>query len=80
VGGFLYTDVEVEGTLRGIRVRDIKRLVQATRIPIIYAGGISSIQDLLNLTEAGVEGAVIGMAFYKGKFTLQEAMEAVEIA
>lgn len=80
VGSFLYTDVEVEGTLKGVHVRDIKRLVQATRIPIIYAGGISSIQDLLNLTEAGVKGAVIGMALYKGKFTLQEAMEAVEVA
>jgi len=80
VGGFLYTDVEVEGTLRGVQVRDIKRLVQATRIPIIYAGGISSIQDLLRLTETGIKGAVIGMALYKGKFTLQEAMEVVGIA
>jgi phosphoribosylformimino-5-aminoimidazole carboxamide ribotide isomerase len=80
ISAFLYTDVEVEGTLRGIQIRDIERLVQVTKIPIIYAGGISSIQDLLNLTKAGVNGAVIGMAFYSGKFTFQEAMEAVKIA
>ncbi|RLI24048.1 MAG: 1-(5-phosphoribosyl)-5-((5-phosphoribosylamino)methylideneamino)imidazole-4-carboxamide isomerase, partial [Candidatus Hecatellales archaeon] len=55
---FLYTDVEVEGTLGGVRLERVRRLVEASTTPIIYAGGVSSLRDLEKLREAGVLAVV----------------------
>jgi len=76
IGGFLYTDVSVEGTLRGPSLPAVKELVDRTRLPVIYAGGVSSLRDLVELSRVGVEAVVVGMALYRGRFTLQEAQEA----
>lgn len=75
-GGFLYTDVTVEGTMSGPNLQTAKELVQTTSRPIVYAGGISSLEQLIRLAETGVTGAVVGMALYQGRFTLREAQEA----
>ncbi|MEM2904527.1 MAG: 1-(5-phosphoribosyl)-5-[(5-phosphoribosylamino)methylideneamino]imidazole-4-carboxamide isomerase [Candidatus Bathyarchaeia archaeon] len=76
VGGFLYTDVSVEGTLKGPGLSAVRKLVSLTRLPIIYAGGISSLDDLVGLSQVGVQAAVVGMALYQGRFSLKEAQEA----
>jgi phosphoribosylformimino-5-aminoimidazole carboxamide ribotide isomerase len=78
VYAFLYTDVGVEGTLEGVRLEGVRRLVEASNRPIIYAGGVSSLGDLEKLKEAGVMGVVVGRALYDGKFTLKEAKEIGE--
>jgi len=75
---FLYTDVEVEGTLEGVRLEGVKRLVEASNRPIIYAGGVSLLGDLEKLKKAGVMGVVVGRALYNGKFTLKEAKKIGE--
>ncbi len=80
LAGFLFTDVKVEGTMEGIRLNYIKELVNATRIPVLYAGGISSLDDLARLAETGVHGVVVGMALYEGRFSLKEAQELAENA
>lgn len=77
---FLYTNVEVEGKQSGIDLQTVKKLVSLTKIPIIYSGGISNLQDLVNLAQAGVAGAIVGSAFYAGKFGLKEAELIVEKA
>lgn len=77
---FLYTDVEVEGRQAGVDLQTVKKLVSLTKVPIIYSGGISTLQDLVNLAQAGVAGAIVGSAFYAGKFSLKEAELAIEKA
>ena len=46
-------------------------------IPIIAAGGISSIEDLRTLQSSGVEGAIIGRALFDGMIDLEEAINLV---
>ncbi|MHC1586307.1 MAG: 1-(5-phosphoribosyl)-5-[(5-phosphoribosylamino)methylideneamino]imidazole-4-carboxamide isomerase, partial [Candidatus Hecatellaceae archaeon] len=75
---FLYTDVEVEGTLEGVRLEMVRRLVKAARTPIIYAGGVASLPDIERLKNVGVMGVVVGRALYDGKFTFEEARKAAE--
>ncbi len=76
----LYTDVEVEGRQAGVDMETVKKLVSAAKIPVIYSGGIASLQDLVSLARIGVYGAVVGSALYQEKFTLREAEQAVEKA
>ena len=46
-------------------------------LPVIAAGGVASLDDLLALRAAGCEGAVAGSALWRGRFTLPEALAAV---
>jgi phosphoribosylformimino-5-aminoimidazole carboxamide ribotide isomerase len=80
VYAFLYTDVEVEGTLEGVRLRNVRRLVNFSKTPIIYAGGVASFKDLVMLKKAGVMAVVIGRALYDGLFNFEEVKKLVEDA
>jgi 1-(5-phosphoribosyl)-5-[(5-phosphoribosylamino)methylideneamino] imidazole-4-carboxamide isomerase/N-(5'phosphoribosyl)anthranilate isomerase len=76
---YVVTDVNRDGTLQGPNIELLKNVCAATNRPIIASGGVSEIQDLLALkeiTNLGVEGAIVGKALYAGKFTLAEALEA----
>jgi len=77
-GSILFTNVNVEGLLRGIDPEPIRALVQAVHIPVIASGGVASLDDLTAIRGAGAAGAVVGTALYKGNFTLKEAMKVVE--
>ena len=75
VGAILFTDVDVEGSMRGVAVREIRELVGAVKIPVFASGGVGSLEDVRVAREAGAAGLVIGMALYQQKFTLKQAME-----
>jgi phosphoribosylformimino-5-aminoimidazole carboxamide ribotide isomerase len=76
--GLLFTDVDVEGQLEGVRADPVARLVDAVDLPIVASGGVASIEDVVALAEAGAAAAVVGSALYEGAFTLAEAQAAVD--
>jgi phosphoribosylformimino-5-aminoimidazole carboxamide ribotide isomerase len=78
VGAIVFTTTDVDGTLKGPQVEKIEKLVETVKIPIIASGGISGLNDLTALARTGVEGAIVGTALYEGKFTLEQALEAVK--
>jgi len=78
VGSILFTNVNGEGLLRGVDPEPIRALVQAVRIPVVASGGVTSLNDLATIKDAGAAGAVVGTALYKCNFTLREAMKVVE--
>jgi phosphoribosylformimino-5-aminoimidazole carboxamide ribotide isomerase len=65
-GGFLCTDVDREGTMGGVNFQWFRSLRQATRHPIIAAGGISTSGEVRALEKIGMDSAV-GMALYKNR-------------
>jgi phosphoribosylformimino-5-aminoimidazole carboxamide ribotide isomerase len=75
-GSLLFTNVDVEGLQQGIAAEPVRRLLAVTRLPVVAAGGISSIADVATLREIGVDGIVLGSALYSGKIDLKEALEA----
>ena len=77
-GGILFTDVDVEGQLDGVRTEPVKRVVEAVDIPVIASGGVATIDDIRALEAAGAAAVVVGSALYQGEFTLEEAMAAVD--
>lgn len=66
LGGILVTAVDVEGRLAGPDLELIAQALRATTLPVIAAGGITTLNDLRALDALGVWGAVIGMALYTG--------------
>ncbi len=77
---YVVTDVHKDGTLTGPNLQLLRDVCARTSAPVVASGGVSSLDDLraiASLTEAGVEGAIVGKALYAGAFTLPEALAAV---
>jgi len=74
---FIYTDINRDGTLTEPNFTAIFELVNAVRLPIIAAGGISSLNHLKMLKQLGVEGAIIGKALYTGDINLKQALVTI---
>jgi phosphoribosylformimino-5-aminoimidazole carboxamide ribotide isomerase len=71
---FIYTDIARDGTLSGPDYAGITELIETIKLPVIAAGGISSLEHLRELKRLGVEGAIIGKALYTGDIDLREAV------
>jgi len=74
---YVVTDVTKDGTMRGPNTDLLRQVCAATEAPVIASGGVSSLDDLRalrELTDLGVEGAIVGKALYAGAFTLPEAL------
>ncbi|WP_456422629.1 1-(5-phosphoribosyl)-5-((5-phosphoribosylamino)methylideneamino)imidazole-4-carboxamide isomerase [Thermococcus sp.] len=74
VNRFVYTSVERDGTLTGIE--KIERFWGSEEF--IYAGGVSSIEDLRRLAKAGFSGVIVGKALYEGLVALEELLEVAK--
>jgi phosphoribosylformimino-5-aminoimidazole carboxamide ribotide isomerase len=74
---FIYTDISRDGTLTEPNFSGIAELVNAVRLPVIAAGGISSLVHLKMLEQLGVEGAIIGRALYTGNINLKQALATI---
>lgn len=73
----LYTDVSRDGQLSGVNITETIALGQATGLKVIASGGVSSVEEITQLSASGqVAGAVIGMALYAGRLSLKDALEA----
>ena len=72
----LVTSTARDGSLAGPDVELLGEVLQAG-LPVIAAGGISSIDDLIAVRALGCEAAVAGTALLAGRFTLSEARRAL---
>ena len=74
---FIYTDISRDGTLTEPNFTAIAELIDAIKLPVIAAGGISSLNHLRVLKKLGVEGATVGQALYTGDIKLKQALAAI---
>ena len=70
----LVTSTRRDGTLAGPDLELLELVLGASRLPVIAAGGIASLDDVRAVRELGCEGAVAGSALWRGRFTLAEAV------
>ena len=78
---FIFTPIEVDGTLAGPGLRELAIVAGSTGASLIYSGGVGSLEDLERLrAEAApnVEGAIVGRALYERRFTVADGIVALE--
>jgi phosphoribosylformimino-5-aminoimidazole carboxamide ribotide isomerase len=69
----LCTDINRDGMLQGPAVQLYRSLLKEfPGIKLIASGGVSSVQDLMDLKEAGLPAAIVGKAYYEGRITLDQ--------
>jgi len=70
----LVTSTGRDGSLAGPDLELLAEVLEASGLPVLAAGGISSLDDLRTVRELGCEGAVAGTALLLGRFSLADAV------
>ncbi len=76
VAAIVYTDISRDGMMAGVNTEATVKLAQAVNVPVIAAGGVSTLEDIRALCaqeEEGIEGVIIGRALYEGTIDLHAA-------
>lgn len=68
---FIFTSVERDGTLMGFD--DINRFWEDEEM--LYAGGVSSLDDIKRAYESGFNGVIVGKALYEEKLQLDDLFD-----
>ncbi len=82
VSSFLCTAIEVDGTMAGPALEQLRAIAAATNARVIASGGVGSLADLAALAALGaeaanVEGAIVGRALYERRFTVADGVAAL---
>lgn len=78
VCAIIYTDIDRDGTGKGINMEATIALAQSVAIPVIASGGAHSLADVRAVKEAepyGVSGMIVGTAFYEGTIDPHDALK-----
>lgn len=78
VGTLICTDVSKDGAMKGTNLGLYTGLKQKFDLDLIASGGVSTLDDVKALKNAGLYGAIIGKAYYTGAIDLREAIEAAK--
>jgi phosphoribosylformimino-5-aminoimidazole carboxamide ribotide isomerase len=76
IAAVLCTDVDREGRMQGIDLQEMKYVIDLASQPVMVSGGITSMDDLKALADAGAYGAVLGMALYTGRLDPEAVAQA----
>jgi len=75
VSRVIYTDINKDGTKKGPNIKDTVILSNKVKFPLIFSGGVSSIEDIKkikSLNNPNIEGAIIGKAIYDGDIQISD--------
>jgi phosphoribosylformimino-5-aminoimidazole carboxamide ribotide isomerase len=84
VRSFVYTPVEVDGTLEGPGIDGVREVCEAagkTGSELVYSGGIGELEHLRALSSLGLRplaGVIVGRALYEGRFEVSAGQAALD--
>lgn len=81
VAAIIYTDINRDGALAGVNVEGTANLAQHLTTPVIASGGVSTLQDIIELKAeegSGIAGVICGRALYDGRIDAAEALRVLK--
>lgn len=80
LSAIIVTDIKKDGMLKGPNLALMKQFKREIKeIPIIASGGVTSILDIKELDNIGIDGAIIGKALYDKKINLEDAIKCIKL-
>jgi phosphoribosylformimino-5-aminoimidazole carboxamide ribotide isomerase len=73
LAGYLYTNVAVEGRGQGVDWTPVRDIVESSTKPVVFSGGVTTLEDVARFKELGAYGIIAGSALYKGRFEFGQA-------
>jgi phosphoribosylformimino-5-aminoimidazole carboxamide ribotide isomerase len=74
LAAIVYTDIATDGMMTGPNYDALSELRGAVKLPVIASGGISTMEHVRQLVEAGTYGCIIGRALYEGSLDLAQVL------
>lgn len=62
----IYTDIDRDGTMKGVDPEPVRAMRAAFPHLLVAGGGVAAEADLLLYRELGLDGAIVGRALYEG--------------
>ena len=78
VKNIICTDISKDGAMQGTNLSLYRTLSEKYNLEITASGGVSTIDDIRQLRQMNIYGAIIGKAYYTGAIDLQEALEVAK--
>ena len=78
VKNVICTDISRDGAMRGTNLALYRELSRKYSLDITASGGVSSLEDVRQLRQMDLYGAIIGKAYYTGAIDLKEALEVAK--
>ncbi len=78
----VWTPIEVDGTMEGPPLHQLRVIADDLDSELIYSGGVGSLADLEALAASelpALGGVIVGRALYEGRFDVAGALEALEM-
>ena len=69
----IYTDIDRDGTMRGVDPEPVARMREAFPHTLIAGGGVGSDRDITVYESLGLDGAIVGRALYEGTISYPRA-------
>jgi phosphoribosylformimino-5-aminoimidazole carboxamide ribotide isomerase len=80
VGRIVFTPIDVDGTMEGPDLEQLRRVADGIEAELIYSGGVGELEHLHSLAAAApanLGGVIVGRALYEGRFSVAEAQAAL---
>ena len=80
ISRIIYTDIDRDGTKSGPNIEGTIKFSNLTKIPVVFSGGISSLQDVINIRETKsekIEGVIVGKAIYDESINLKDLSKVI---
>ena len=79
LAGLIYTAVDRDGMLKGPDLAGGTTAADASGLPVLFSGGVSSQADLTAIASTGAAaGAIVGTAIYERRVDLRRAVAALQ--
>ena len=81
ITSLIYTSISQDGTLEGPDVESTKQIAEASNLPVILSGGISSEDDIKQVIHRGdgkIVGIITGKAVYESRFDLEKVFQTYQ--
>ena len=81
VEAIIFTDISRDGMMKGLNVESTAKMARSINIPVIAAGGVTSLADIQALCDAdepGIVAAITGRAIYEGTLDFAEAQKLAD--
>jgi phosphoribosylformimino-5-aminoimidazole carboxamide ribotide isomerase len=76
LSAIIFTDINKDGMLSGPNIEKTRNLAETVKLPVIAAGGVTTIDDIRKLAETKViAAAIVGRALYENTVDLSAAIE-----
>jgi phosphoribosylformimino-5-aminoimidazole carboxamide ribotide isomerase len=77
---FVFTPIDVDGTMGGPGIEQLREVADVTEAELIYSGGVGELEHLRALASealANLGGVIVGRALYEGRFSIAEGQAAL---